>query len=301
MSVARAADPALHALAARAARPRLRPDHDRRLRPPLALVVRRPARRSGSRSGTTSPSSRRRRTTPCWSPRRCRARAGSPARRSTTRGRCSATPTQRTPPAIRRSSFATRRCSRTARRWRSPGPSCAARWRRSPRRCAHGRRRPATGSCAFLPNLPQTAVAFLACASLGAVWSVCSADMGPLAMLDRFRQIEPKVLIGVRRLSSTAASRTTALPVLRGLSTSCRACAHVGPAGATSTPTADAGSLARPSRAVHDFDALVADDAAVRAGLAAVRPSALDRLFERHHRPAEGDRARPRRGDARRR
>ncbi len=49
---------------------------------------------------------------------------------------------------------------------------------------------------AYLPNAPQTVVAFLACASLGAIWSVCSPDMGPMAVLDRFRQIEPKVLIG---------------------------------------------------------------------------------------------------------
>ena len=48
---------------------------------------------------------------------------------------------------------------------------------------------------AYLPNAPQAAVAFLACASVGAVWSVCSPDMGPLAVLDRFRQIEPKVLV----------------------------------------------------------------------------------------------------------
>jgi acetoacetyl-CoA synthetase len=48
---------------------------------------------------------------------------------------------------------------------------------------------------AYLPNIPATIVAFLAAASIGAVWSVCSPDMGPLAVLDRFRQIEPKVLI----------------------------------------------------------------------------------------------------------
>lgn len=48
---------------------------------------------------------------------------------------------------------------------------------------------------AYLPNVPQTMVAFLACASVGAVWSVCSPDMGPVAVLDRFRQIEPKLLI----------------------------------------------------------------------------------------------------------
>ena len=49
--------------------------------------------------------------------------------------------------------------------------------------------------CAYLPNRPETAVAFLACASIGAIWSVCSPDMGPVAVLDRFRQIEPVVLI----------------------------------------------------------------------------------------------------------
>ncbi|MEM5432835.1 acetoacetate--CoA ligase [Cupriavidus oxalaticus] len=50
---------------------------------------------------------------------------------------------------------------------------------------------------AFLPNTPQTIVAFLAVASIGAVWSACAPDMGELAVLDRFRQIEPKVLIAV--------------------------------------------------------------------------------------------------------
>ena len=49
---------------------------------------------------------------------------------------------------------------------------------------------------AYLPNSPETMVAFLATVSLGAVWSVCAPDMGTNAVLDRFRQIEPKVLIG---------------------------------------------------------------------------------------------------------
>ncbi|HQY09825.1 MAG TPA: AMP-binding protein, partial [Burkholderiaceae bacterium] len=48
---------------------------------------------------------------------------------------------------------------------------------------------------AYLPNTPQAVIAFLACASLGAIWSLCSPEMGPVAVLDRFRQIEPKVLI----------------------------------------------------------------------------------------------------------
>ncbi|MCA0325553.1 MAG: acetoacetate--CoA ligase [Proteobacteria bacterium] len=48
---------------------------------------------------------------------------------------------------------------------------------------------------AYLPNIPETLVAFLATASIGAVWSVCAPDMGTSAVLDRFKQIEPKVLI----------------------------------------------------------------------------------------------------------
>ncbi|MGT2494078.1 AMP-binding protein [Cupriavidus basilensis] len=49
----------------------------------------------------------------------------------------------------------------------------------------------------YLPNIPATVVAFLATASLGAIWSGCAPDMGQVAVIDRFRQIEPKVLIAV--------------------------------------------------------------------------------------------------------
>jgi acetoacetyl-CoA synthetase len=48
---------------------------------------------------------------------------------------------------------------------------------------------------AYLPNIPETMVAFLAVVSIGGVWSVCAPDMGAHAVLDRFRQIEPRVLI----------------------------------------------------------------------------------------------------------
>ncbi|MEN9934755.1 MAG: hypothetical protein RLZZ387_1334 [Chloroflexota bacterium] len=47
---------------------------------------------------------------------------------------------------------------------------------------------------AYLPNIPEAVVAFLACASIGAVWSSCSQDMGAASVADRFRQIAPKVL-----------------------------------------------------------------------------------------------------------
>ena len=50
---------------------------------------------------------------------------------------------------------------------------------------------------AYLPNIPEAIVAFLACASLGAIWSICAPDMGTHAVLDRFKQIAPKALIAV--------------------------------------------------------------------------------------------------------
>jgi acetoacetyl-CoA synthetase len=50
---------------------------------------------------------------------------------------------------------------------------------------------------AYLPNIPEAAVAFVAAASVGAVWSSCSPDFGVDAVVDRFGQIEPKVLFAV--------------------------------------------------------------------------------------------------------
>lgn len=49
----------------------------------------------------------------------------------------------------------------------------------------------------YMPNIPETISGFLACASLGAVWSSCSPDMGAGTVVDRFKQIEPKVLFAV--------------------------------------------------------------------------------------------------------
>ena len=50
---------------------------------------------------------------------------------------------------------------------------------------------------AYLPNIPETLVAFLATASIGAIWSSCSPEFGPGSVIDRFAQIEPKVLVCV--------------------------------------------------------------------------------------------------------
>lgn len=74
---------------------------------------------------------------------------------------------------------------------------------------------------AYLPNIPEAMVAFLAVVSLGGIWSICAPDMGTHAVLDRFKQIEPKMLIacdgvtyGGRDLDRTAvvAELKAALP-----------------------------------------------------------------------------------------
>jgi acetoacetyl-CoA synthetase len=54
---------------------------------------------------------------------------------------------------------------------------------------------------AYLPNIPEAMVAFLATVSVGGVWSICAPDMGTNAVLDRFKQIEPKILIAVDGVS----------------------------------------------------------------------------------------------------
>jgi acetoacetyl-CoA synthetase len=50
---------------------------------------------------------------------------------------------------------------------------------------------------AYLPNIPEATVAFLATCSVGAIWSSCSPDFGASSVVDRFQQIEPKIMIAV--------------------------------------------------------------------------------------------------------
>ena len=67
--------------------------------------------------------------------------------------------------------------------------------------CAAGLRRLGVGEgdrvVAYLPNVPETIVAFLATASLGAIWSSAAPEFGAQSVIDRFAQIEPKVLLTV--------------------------------------------------------------------------------------------------------
>jgi acetoacetyl-CoA synthetase len=50
---------------------------------------------------------------------------------------------------------------------------------------------------AYIPNIPEAVASLFACASIGAIWSSCSPDFGVRSVVDRFAQIEPKVLIAV--------------------------------------------------------------------------------------------------------
>jgi acetoacetyl-CoA synthetase len=112
--------------------------------------------------------------------------------------------------------------------------------------------------CALMPNVPETIVVFLAAASLGAIWSVCSPDMGPVAVLDRFRQIEPKLLIACDgyRYGGVAHDRRALLQQLLAELPTVRHAVlwrHLD-AGA------DVRALAGESRAAHDLGALLAQD-----------------------------------------
>jgi acetoacetyl-CoA synthetase len=49
----------------------------------------------------------------------------------------------------------------------------------------------------YMPNIPETIIALLACASIGAVWSSCSPDFGLRSVIDRFKQIKPKIIFAV--------------------------------------------------------------------------------------------------------
>jgi acetoacetyl-CoA synthetase len=70
---------------------------------------------------------------------------------------------------------------------------------------------------AYLPNIPETLVAFLATASLGAIWASCAPEFGTRSVLDRFRQIEPKVLLAVDgyRYGTKAVDRTAEVAAIR--------------------------------------------------------------------------------------
>ena len=147
---------------------------------------------------------------------------------------------------------------------------------------------------AYMPNVPETLVAFLATASLGAIWSSCSPDFGASSVVDRFAQIEPKVMFCVDgyRYNGKDFDRTETVVGTAAADADARAHRR------RSLPRPRARPLA-PGKRRHLGRAAGGGrgrGASIRAG--AVRPSALGPVLVWDHRPAEGDRAGPRRDPA---
>jgi acetoacetyl-CoA synthetase len=112
--------------------------------------------------------------------------------------------------------------------------------------------------CAYLPNTPHTVVAFLACASVGAIWSVCSPDMGPVAVLDRFRQIAPRLLVAVDGQVWGGVTHDRR-PVLREVLAGLPSVQHL-VLVADVDPSARASDFAREGLSTHDFTDWTAGD-----------------------------------------
>ena len=138
---------------------------------------------------------------------------------------------------------------------------------------------------AYLPNIPETVAAFLACASIGAIWSSAAPEFGARSVVDRFAQIEPKVLLAVdgyryggKDFDRERDRRRDRAPSCRRSSASCGSGTWTGAVGRRA------------------FCAAARRRAGVRA--VAVRPPAVGALQLGHDRPAEADRPRPGRDPA---
>ena len=136
----------------------------------------------------------------------------------------------------------------------------------------------------YLPNLPETVVAFLAAASVGAVWSNCPAELASRGVTERFAQIEPRVLfaVGSYRYGGKTHDRREALrEIVAGLPTLERVILVPGPDG-------DAPGDFRAGVAAERWETLsgrirrYGGRLSIRTG--AVRSSAVDSLFVRHDR-----------------
>ena len=126
---------------------------------------------------------------------------------------------------------------------------------------------------AYMPNIPETVAAFLATASIGAIWSSAAPEFGAPTVIDRFKQIEPKVLLAVDgyRYNGKDFDRSDQVAQIRD-----------------AIPTLEH-TVTVPYLAGGRMGAARGRGAVVRAG--ALRPPALGALLVRHDRAAEGDRA----------
>ena len=141
---------------------------------------------------------------------------------------------------------------------------------------------------AYMPNIPETLVAFAATASLGAIWASCAPELGARSVVDRLAQLEPDGAAGGRRLRLP---RPLDRPPRGGRDDPRR-------------PPHPAPRRARPLRRARGSGRDLVGRAARRAGAARippgrVRPPAVRAVLVRYDGPAEGHRPRARRHPAR--
>ncbi len=144
---------------------------------------------------------------------------------------------------------------------------------------------------AYMPNIPGTVIAMLAATSIGAIWSSCSPDFGVQGVLDRFGQIEPRILFSADGYFYNGKT-IDVLPRLTEIVKALPSVERVIVVPYTQRSPA-IGAVPR-AVDVHAFMAAV-QAAQNRIRAAAVQSSALHHVFLRHHRRAEMHRARRRR------
>ncbi|WP_066955989.1 acetoacetate--CoA ligase [Streptomyces lushanensis] len=128
--------------------------------------------------------------------------------------------------------------------------------------------RPGDRVSGYLPNIPQAAVALLATAAVGGVWTSCAPDFGARSVLDRFQQVEPVVLITVDgyRYGGKEHDRTGTVAELRRELPTLRAVVHVpllgtpAPEGALEWSALTAGATISDSDSDSDSDSAEAGD-----------------------------------------
>ena len=139
----------------------------------------------------------------------------------------------------------------------------------------------------YLPNIPETLVAFLATASLGAIWATTPPEFGVRSVVDRLGQLEPKVLLAAAgyRYGDRFIDRREQVAEIREKLTSIETVVHVPFVGGPDDELPD----------TREWSELVGRGRAARVRPVPVRPSALRTVLLRHDGSAEGDRPRPRR------
>ena len=143
---------------------------------------------------------------------------------------------------------------------------------------------------AFVPNIPEALVAFLACASLGAIWASCAPEFGARSVVDRVAQIEPTVLIAVAGYTYGAEiDKTAELAAIRAGLPTLRHVVGIG-YGATGARRAALGGAAGGARSRR------VGRRRIRAG--ALRPPAVRAVLVGHDGASRSHRARPRRDPA---